>query len=72
MREGSWYYGRRLGSARTMNLSLSTSPPTKLVSVQVKCQSKGDDEGRGNRREKGGKQSQGREGEARQSHAAKG
>lgn len=28
-----------------MNLSLSTSPPTKLVSVQVKCQSKGDDEG---------------------------
>lgn len=42
---GSCYYGRRLGSARTMNLSLSTSPPTKLVSVQVKCQSKGDDEG---------------------------
>lgn len=68
--------GSRLGSARTMNLSLSTSPTTTLVSVQVKCQSKGDDEGLRNWWKRGPSKAEERSGvrlnQARQSHGAKG
>lgn len=53
-------------------MSLSTSPPTKLVSVQVKCQSKGDDEGTDGKGGGGPSKARGREEDARQSHGAKG